>query len=123
MGSWDILNQGNFLRGSDSNTLDFYGNDSEWSGNIGFGDGRVSFESRPDPDGLRVSINNGTDTIPDNIFFNEQEGDGSATAQNVDEGTNSYLRPWYNVTITGGEEDLTALPWDVSRGIEIGGGD
>ncbi|MEM9662839.1 MAG: prepilin-type N-terminal cleavage/methylation domain-containing protein [Planctomycetota bacterium] len=120
--TWEI--NGFSEDGFDSNTLEFYGTDNTWSGNIGFGDGRVTFEDRPDPDGLRVAINDGADTIPDNIFANEPESSGGgAGPEAVDEGSNSYLRPWYDVGVVESDESVSASPWAISRGANVGGGD
>jgi prepilin-type N-terminal cleavage/methylation domain-containing protein len=72
--SWEITTVGiPGTTGFESNTLEFYAPDDEWSGNVGYADGRVQFENQADPDGLRVAINSGAQTIPDNIFANEPE--------------------------------------------------
>ncbi len=128
--AWDVLEIGipGGVTGFDSNAMEFYSPGGEWSGNVGFADGRVEFENQPDPDGLRVAIDNGDQTISDNIFFNENETGvaGSGGRENPDEGTNSYLRPWYDVTAVAGTEDVRALPWDLAdsgRANGRGGGD
>ena len=124
--AWDITRIG--IPGSsglESNTLEFYSPNSSWSGNVGYADGRVEFEGQADPEGLRVAINSGAQTIPDNIFTNEDETGPSGTSgrSNVGEGTNSYLRPWYNVGVAG-NDTVSATPWDITdRADGSGGGD
>ncbi|MEL7485130.1 MAG: hypothetical protein AAFN41_12365, partial [Planctomycetota bacterium] len=127
--SWEITEIGiPGVTGFDSNTLEFYSPDDSWAGNIGFGDGRVAFESQADPDGLRVAINNGASTIPDNVFANEDETGlfGTGGRINPDEGTNAYLRPWFDVEVQAGtdNDDVEVEPWDIAgRANGAGGGD
>ncbi|MEO1584503.1 MAG: prepilin-type N-terminal cleavage/methylation domain-containing protein [Planctomycetota bacterium] len=122
---WEISDFG-FPNGFDSNTLGFFTPDDGWSGNIGFGDESVAFENRPDPEGLRIAVNNGSDTIGDNVFFNEDESAAPGApgrANDVSQGTNSYVRGWSDISVTAAGE-VTATPWDLStRGGGAGGGD
>jgi prepilin-type N-terminal cleavage/methylation domain-containing protein len=126
---WRINNLG-IPNGETSNTLRFFSPDDAWSGNIGFGDQSVSFSQRPDPDGLNVTVNGGQDTGRDNIFVNEDEaGSNGGSAGNrtrPDQGTNSYLRPYYEVvaTISGSSTTVAVRPWDLAdRASGLGGGD
>ena len=128
-GGFDIRTLG--VDGKLSNTLRFYSPDDDWSGNVGFADGRVQFENSPSPDGVRVAYNGGMDSGADNIFVNVEEDSttgGVSNRTNVDEGTNSYLRPWYNVAVAsvGTLDDISATPWDLEDGNRrngSGGGD
>ncbi len=123
---FNIAMMGNLLDGTKSNTLGFYSPDDEWSGNIGFADGRVEFENTPSPDGLRISYASGQASGADNIFVNVDETDTNGRGSNrtnIDEGTNIYLRPWYNV-VAQNPDDVSATPWDMQdRPNGRGGGD
>ncbi|MEM1071833.1 MAG: prepilin-type N-terminal cleavage/methylation domain-containing protein [Planctomycetota bacterium] len=126
LSSWRLGTGSLGVNGQDSNTLRFFAPDDDWVGNVGYADGSVAFETEPDPDGLRVSVNSGEATGRDNIFVNENEvmSDGApADRSRPDLGINSYLRPWYNVTQPA-EDQILATPWDLQdRAAGNGGGD
>ncbi|MEM8756215.1 MAG: type II secretion system protein [Planctomycetota bacterium] len=64
-----------------------HGSRTSWAGNIGYNDGRVDFESRPDPDGaaaIQVTSDAGGGdafTRNDNIFVAEDDSDGMVIEQ------------------------------------------
>jgi prepilin-type N-terminal cleavage/methylation domain-containing protein len=112
---WELTTLGS-PKGTDSNTLRFYTPDDSWSGNVAYGDASVRFENQADPDGLRLDLAGGG-SGRDNLFVNESESAGLGAPGNrtsPDEGTNAYLRPWFNVTATAAG-DVTALPWDLTE--------
>jgi prepilin-type N-terminal cleavage/methylation domain-containing protein len=100
-GDWSLApNQ----QGTGSATLGFYGADDRWEGHIGYGDTRVDFSRRPDPEGLTFSFRSGsgTSSAPDNVFVNENDNEGWTGASAGDQDrpgrwTNAYIRPWGNV--------------------------
>ncbi|MGP1272617.1 MAG: type II secretion system protein [Phycisphaerales bacterium] len=122
---WRIATTGIGANGGQSNTLLFYTPDNEWSGNVGYADSSVNFENQADPDGLRIAVASGDETGRDNIFVNEDEASSNGAPSNrlrPDQGTNSYLRPWYNISGTG--DSFRATPWDITdRPAGQGGGD
>jgi len=65
--------------GENSNTLLIHGARNTWEGNIGYNDGHVTFETRPDPieityrrNATTVSATN-PGTVPDNLFCDEAD--------------------------------------------------
>ena len=64
--------------GLGSNTLLIHGGKSTWEGNIGYNDNHVSFEQRPDPENITLTITQGeTFTRNDNIFVSELDTTGA----------------------------------------------
>jgi len=79
-------------KGQTSNTLLIHGSRNTWSGNVGYNDNRVAFETRPDPETLTLTFPNivGNDVqkvYPDNVFYNEQDSVrfNTQSGQNLDE--------------------------------------
>ncbi|RNC81545.1 MAG: type II secretion system protein [Phycisphaera sp.] len=121
-GNWEITTSG-IAPGTKSNTLRFYGSSKTWAGHIGYGDLSVEYSTVPDPDrtGLVDTTNN--DKIRDNIFFNESDTGSSSNRTQPERGFNTFLRPWYNITVDG-NGNVNATPWDMlDRGSGRGGGD
>lgn len=120
--NWTIPTTG-FVSGMESNTLGFYGASNSWSGNIGFGDLSVEFANEPAPSKTGTVETSNSRVISDNVFVNEGDSGTGTNRTKVDYGANSYLRPWYNITVNSGE--ISATPWDIldNRGGGRGGGD
>jgi prepilin-type N-terminal cleavage/methylation domain-containing protein len=103
--------------GIGSNTLLIHGGRTTWSGNIGYNDNHVNFETRPDPETLPFTFNN----LPanqrsqfDNLFVNENDNtrvkDPSDLSGVGVNNTNNYLRSWH--TVNGSGQNFTSLiPW------------
>ncbi len=87
-GRWTLLAG---LTGTQSNTLLIHGGRSSWEGNIGYNDGHVSFETKPNPDGLTYTRTTGTPrAVSDNLFVWENDEAGGNSLITT---TNAYLRP------------------------------
>ena len=120
--SWEI--DTGLFNGMKSNTLNFYGSNNTWSGNIGFGDLSVEFSNEAAPEKTGTVETTNSDVIADNVFFNESDSGAFSQRTKVDYGANSYIRPWYNITVNSGE--VNADPWDLQDANRIagnGGGD
>jgi prepilin-type N-terminal cleavage/methylation domain-containing protein/prepilin-type processing-associated H-X9-DG protein len=83
--------------GVNSNTLLIHGGKNTWEGNIGYNDGHVAFETKPNPDGVTYRTtapvgNPPRNTVPDNIFIDETDEAG-ATAADFFSRSNNFLRP------------------------------
>lgn len=82
--------------GTGSNTLAIHGGRSTWEGNIGYNDGHVSFETKPNPDTVTYSRGTGASAqaTPDNLFVCETDETGrtNTTANDAQAGTNMVLR-------------------------------
>jgi prepilin-type N-terminal cleavage/methylation domain-containing protein/prepilin-type processing-associated H-X9-DG protein len=96
--------------GDQSLTLQIHGGRTTWEGNIGYNDGHVTLESRPDPvevtfqSASQVTIGTvPTRTVPDNLFVDE--GFEGPAASRV----NAVLRPIS--TITGTNAAFTVTPY------------
>jgi prepilin-type N-terminal cleavage/methylation domain-containing protein/prepilin-type processing-associated H-X9-DG protein len=110
-GRWTLL-QGAGQFGVDSNTLLIHGGRTTWEGNIGYNDGHVNFETKPNPDGLTYT-RTGTVTpkaVTDNLFVNESDEEGGDTgAGQISRGRNALLRPVSQ--ISGSGTSVTITPW------------
>lgn len=104
-GRWTLTND---TLGTGSNTLLIHGGRTTWEGNVGYNDGHVAFETKPNPDTVTYTRNIATSSAtnpkaaPDNLFVNEsdeQGGDTSATSFGA--GRNIYMRPVQQVTSSG----------------------
>jgi prepilin-type N-terminal cleavage/methylation domain-containing protein/prepilin-type processing-associated H-X9-DG protein len=105
-GRWS-LTTGAF--GAQSNTLLIHGGRSTWEGNIGYNDGHVSFETKPNPDGITYTRQTGTPrAVTDNLFIMEQDEIGAVTSNLLGTTTNAYLRPIATVT---GTSTLNVTLW------------
>lgn len=87
-----------------SNAFRIHGGDKQWEGNVGICDGSVKFVNRPDPDDFEFTYESGstTATAKDNIFYNERQDSrtGAGMDTNPYIGTNQFVNPFYNVTVT-----------------------
>lgn len=111
-----------------SNTLRIHGAGNSWEGNVARNDNSVMFETRPDPENLRINYAAvlAAAGIPkyDNIFANEDEnGDGRTytraddriTPANFDKRKNNLLRCWGgdgkggNLTIDPVTKQITSI--------------
>ncbi len=93
-GRW-TLSSTNMTIGTNSNTLLIHGGRTTWEGNIGYNDGHVSFETKPQPDGVTYSQRSGSNSIsrPDNLFVHETDEAGfTSPGDSLKDGTNAYLR-------------------------------
>lgn len=69
------------VNGQPSNTLIIHGSRVKWEGNVGYNDGHVDFETRPDPEDITYTITTGTiKTGKDNIFVAESDTNGQSLA-------------------------------------------
>jgi prepilin-type N-terminal cleavage/methylation domain-containing protein len=92
-GVYTLNPSGNPIPGLDSNTLAFFGGRTSWDGNIGYNDGHVTFETRPNPDGVVYrATTTPNPTRPDNLFIDEVNEAGSV-ANDVRTRLNNFLRP------------------------------
>ncbi len=81
--------------GTESFTLLIHGSKNKWEGNIGYNDGSVKFENRPDPKEVTIEFENSDDTGADNLFVAEKtvKTNFIFTGANDDlEYLNNYLR-------------------------------
>lgn len=86
---WQLFGGNDTLRGGGSNTLLIHGGKSTWEGNIGYNDNHVDFENRPDPDGITLTIDDGSEvfTRNDNLFVSEDDTTGDAIGSPQDSDT------------------------------------
>jgi len=105
-GRW-ALTSGTY--GTASNTLLIHGGRSTWEGNIGYNDGHVTFETKPNPDAITYNKTGATGTaVSDNLFVDETDEAGpAATSQEVSKRTNMVLRLYGGVAAG---PDLTNYP-------------
>jgi prepilin-type N-terminal cleavage/methylation domain-containing protein len=98
--------------GVDSNTLLIHGGRTTWEGNIGYNDGSVRFENKPNPDGITYRRNTGTPlTVTDNLFVNENDEPAPAdSGTTIHNGRNTFLRP-VGSAITGTPPAITVPLW------------
>jgi prepilin-type N-terminal cleavage/methylation domain-containing protein/prepilin-type processing-associated H-X9-DG protein len=101
--------------GLNSATLLIHGGRTTWEGNIGYNDGHVSYETRPNPEG--ITFNRATTTgrtVTDNLFVNETDQTGASADGTTKAifGTNAFLRPIARVSLSGASESPGP---DVSR--------
>jgi len=87
--------------GQQSNTLLIHGGRSTWEGNIGYNDGHVGFETKPNPEGVTYN-RSGTVTpkaVADNFFVIETDDEQyvNDTSTGNLKGLNAYLRPVFDV--------------------------
>lgn len=101
-----------------SNTLRIHGGAKQWDGAVGICDGSVDFLTRPDPDRFEFVDGSAATavTYKDNIFKNERQSteSGAGIEANAYIGTNSYVNPFYNVTVepvTGSEPSIRIVPF------------
>lgn len=105
-GRW-TLTTGAF--GTQSNTLLIHGGRSTWEGNIGYNDGHVGFETKPNPEGITFNRNTGTPkAVADNFFVNETDDEQyvNDTSTGNLKGLNAWLRPVVDVTASGDRKSV-----------------
>lgn len=90
--------------GVGSNTLLIHGARNTWEGSIGYNDGHVNFETRPDPSEITYlrAGTAGPTVARDNLFVDESDdatAPAGSTARDVN-GSNAYLRLISNVSGT-----------------------
>jgi prepilin-type N-terminal cleavage/methylation domain-containing protein/prepilin-type processing-associated H-X9-DG protein len=106
-GRWTLLNG---ATGTGSNTLLIHGGRTTWEGNIGYNDGHVGFETKPNPDGITYTRTAGTPrAVTDNLFVMETDEAGGTSGQAVGTTSNAFLRPLSSVTVSG--TNYTITPW------------
>jgi prepilin-type N-terminal cleavage/methylation domain-containing protein/prepilin-type processing-associated H-X9-DG protein len=95
-GRW-ALTSGTY--GTASNTLLIHGGRSTWEGNIGYNDGHVTFETKPNPDAVTYNKTGTTGTaVSDNLFVDETDEAGAApSSQEISKRTNIVLRLYGSV--------------------------
>lgn len=106
-----VINDRGIVRGSNSNSLKFYGSSKTWAGHIGYGDLSVEYSTIPDPDRTGLVDTTNDDKVRDNIFVNESDVGTGSNRTLPERGFNTYLRPWYNITDSNGV--INATPWDI----------
>ncbi len=96
--------------GTQSNTLLIHGSRNFWEGNIGYNDGHVNFETKPNPDSVTYLADNFNParSLPDNLFVNETDEVNGDTGTGVTHGRNAYLRPIANVQGSGDTVNVQA---------------
>lgn len=98
-GAWNLIAG---PAGQQSLTLLLHGVKNSWGGNIGYNDGRVAYSGKPDPETLPFwyspTVNTAV-TTRDNIFVNENDGDGQADPESVP-GVNGnvFMRLYRNIS-------------------------
>jgi prepilin-type N-terminal cleavage/methylation domain-containing protein/prepilin-type processing-associated H-X9-DG protein len=99
-GRWTLANDAG---GTGSVTLLIHGGRTTWEGNVGYNDGHVAFETKPNPDGVTYTRTSGTPrAVTDNLFVNESDQQGGDTgAGQIINGTNSYMRAYAQATTAG----------------------
>jgi len=87
-GRWTLLT-GPTALGETSNTLLIHGGRTTWEGNMSYNDGHVTFETKPNPEGVTYSR---ATTVPksvtDNFFVDEQDESPTRTSH-----SNAWIRP------------------------------
>ena len=105
-GRWTLLNG---VTGTGSNTLLIHGGRSTWEGNIGYNDGHVGFETKPNPDGVTYTRTSGNPrAVTDNLFVMETDEVG-ASGSPLGSTSNAYLRPIGSATVSG--TTITVTTW------------
>ena len=106
-GRWTLTNDS---LGTGSNTLLIHGGRTTWEGNIGYNDGHVAFETKPNPDGLTYTRASGTPkAATDNIFVNESDEQGGDSGGSIMNGKNVYMR--LIPQVTGSGTSITINAW------------
>ena len=107
---WRLADQGaDAARGINSVTLAIHGGRNTWEGNIGYNDGHVTFETRPDPievtyrrRGVTQSTPTNPATAPDNLFVDESDDATGTQGQGLGTNTNQYIRPIATAAVDNG---------------------
>jgi len=94
--------------GLGSNTLLIHGGKTTWEGNIGYNDNHVSFEQRPDPENITLSINDGSAepfTRNDNLFVSERDDTGEPASTSSPSTSDGSLTLTSNSSANSGDLD------------------
>lgn len=106
-GSWYLVPN---TSGTKSNRMNMFGTRHSWAGNVGYNDGHVKFELRPDPTSVPITLGQTVVQLPayyDNIFVNEDESNGTAGYQMVPSaGVNAFLQIYSGVVTGGANSDV-----------------
>ncbi len=100
--------------GDRSNTLQIHGGRTTWEGNVGYNDGHVNFETKPNPDTVTytraTATGNQPRAIPDNIFVTETDEQTGTTDTATNPGVlrNAYMRAYSGATEVSGNLNLPA---------------
>jgi len=108
-GRWELVPG---PQGTESKSLKIWGWAAKWRGNVGFNDGHVEFASRPDPDGVTLTLTvafGGSKIVNDNLFVNEHDSTGTPLTPDTQpsKGRNALLRAYGNVVMTGSEVSIS----------------
>lgn len=102
--------------GVDSNRLKIFGLVNRWEGNVAYNDGRVAFETQPDPRALIKTYSaaiSGSRTHGDNMFVNEDDDTGIPlrpdNAPSI--GTNILMKA-YGGVFAGSGGVIVVTVWD-----------
>ncbi len=101
--------------GTGSQTLLIHGGRTTWEGNVGYNDGRVVFETKPNPDSVTYATQNPIASLsnsrvaPDNLFVTETDAANVTAGTTLSTGVDMYLRPWSQVTVAS--TTITAQLW------------
>ena len=102
-GRYALNPSGAGVPGVDSNSLLIHGGRNTWEGNIGYNDGHVTFETKPNPDGVTYRRMAGQPlAAPDNLFIDETDEAGSQGTAGAQRRLNNFLRPIARLTTGGG---------------------
>ena len=99
--------------GTDSNTMLIHGGRSSWEGNIGYNDGHVNTETRPDP--IEITFKRAGNqavnaVVPDNFFVDETDDASGGTSNDAMLRQNIWMRPIGSVT-SSGSSTLQLVLW------------
>jgi prepilin-type N-terminal cleavage/methylation domain-containing protein len=119
VGDWQLVAGST---GELSRTLAIHGGRTSWSGNIGYNDNHVDFETQPDPEDLLFTFTGlapGERSRPDNLFVTEGVNgqkvgtDATLTQASLsgDGQSNAYLRPLIKGGVTGPITSLSVRTW------------
>lgn len=104
-GSWYLVPN---TSGEQSNRMKMFGSRSHWAGNVGFNDGHLRFETRPDPSTIPIVLGQTVVRLPayyDNIFVNEDESNGTVGYHQIpSSGSNAFLSIYGNAFGGGGPD-------------------
>ncbi len=97
--------------GTGSNTLLIHGGRTSWEGNFAYNDAHVSFETKPDPDGVTYRRTGRAPlTVNDNLFVNETDEEGGDADGGIMRGVNAWLCP-VACARRGAEGAVSATVW------------
>jgi prepilin-type N-terminal cleavage/methylation domain-containing protein len=123
-GQWQLVDNNNF--GALSLTLQIHGNRLRWSGNVGYNDNHVNFETRADPDELIFTFSQlpqGQKSRADNIFVSENDLNRSslngAASGNRGLGTATVSAQGTNAPLTQTNEWLVGVSRAAQNGNQL----